>query len=173
LFGCCWDIVWILLDYFWIILILFGCWDIVRIFGGIFDIVWMLLGYCLDIVGTFWDIFYIVWMFLGYCLYILEYFWIFLILFGCCWDIVWIFTSVKLSSFCCVVDNRMGCTFSSVVLDSVFDYCNAFTSMGRAVREKEWHKYLQKDENKTRVYYHMYTEQLTLVPDVCTLQTAD
>jgi hypothetical protein len=34
-----------------------------------------------------------------------------------------------------VADNLMGCIFSSVVLDYVFDYCYALTAFGRARRE--------------------------------------
>jgi hypothetical protein len=94
-----------------------------KLFGYFWEIVWILLGH-------FWD-------FLDIAVIFLDILWIFLILFGYCWDIIWVFTSVKLSSFCCMADNRMGCTFSSVVLDSVFDYCNAFTAMGRAMRGRE------------------------------------
>jgi hypothetical protein len=36
-----------------------------------------------------------------------------------------------------MADSRMGCIVSSLVLDSVFDYCNAFTAIGRALRERE------------------------------------
>ena len=79
------------------------------------DIVWVLCGYCLDIVG---------------------------VLFGYCLDIVWIFTSIKLSSFCCMADSLMGCIFSSVVLDYVFDYCSAFTALGTAKRVNDTDYYI-------------------------------
>jgi hypothetical protein len=35
-----------------------------------------------------------------------------------------------------MAENLMGCIFSSVVLDYVFDYCYAFTALGRARRER-------------------------------------
>jgi len=77
----------------------------------------------------------IVWIFFGYYLVLFGYY-LYIVLY--CLDI----HINKTISFCCVADSVMVCVFSSVDLDYVFDYCYAFTALGRARRERMTHYYI-------------------------------